>query len=379
MSEENTTRLNSRLQKTPIAIVGMASVFAEAKNLQSYWDNILNKIDCIIDVPENRWKIEDYYSEDKTAEDKTYCKRGGFIPELDFNPMEFGLPPNILEITDVAQLLSLIVAKEVLEDAGIGPDSGYDPQRIGITLGVGGGQKLLAPLVSRLQYPVLKKVLKSSGVEEKDIDIIIEKFKKAYVGWEENSFPGMLGNVIAGRIANRFDFGGMNCVVDAACAGSLAATRMALSELLEGRSDVMITGGVCCDNSITMYMSFSKTPAFTDADCVQTFDEESRGMLVGEGLGMVALKRLEDAERDGDRIYSVIKGVGASSDGKFKSIYAPRPEGQAKALLQAYEDAGCDPQTVGLIEAHGTGTAAGDVAEFGGLRQAFDDGRDDKQ
>ncbi len=379
MSEENTTRLNSRLQKTPIAIVGMASVFAEAKNLQSYWDNILNKIDCIIDVPENRWKIEDYYSEDKTAEDKTYCKRGGFIPELDFNPMEFGLPPNILEITDVAQLLSLIVAKDVLEDAGIGPDSGYDPQRIGITLGVGGGQKLLAPLVSRLQYPVLKKVLKSSGVEEKDIDTIIEKFKKAYVGWEENSFPGMLGNVIAGRIANRFDFGGMNCVVDAACAGSLAATRMALSELLEGRSDVMITGGVCCDNSITMYMSFSKTPAFTDASCVQTFDEESRGMLVGEGLGMVALKRLEDAERDGDRIYSVIKGVGASSDGKFKSIYAPRPEGQAKALLQAYEDAGCDPQTVGLIEAHGTGTAAGDVAEFNGLRQAFDDGRDDKQ
>jgi len=379
MSEENTTRLNSRLQKTPIAIVGMASVFAEAKNLQSYWDNILNKIDCIIDVPENRWKIEDYYSADKTAEDKTYCKRGGFIPELDFNPMEFGLPPNILEITDVAQLLSLIVAKDVLEDAGIGPDSGYDPQRIGITLGVGGGQKLLAPLVSRLQYPVLKKVLTSSGVEEKDIDTIIEKFKKAYVGWEENSFPGMLGNVIAGRIANRFDFGGMNCVVDAACAGSLAATRMALSELLEGRSDVMITGGVCCDNSITMYMSFSKTPAFTDADCVQTFDEESRGMLVGEGLGMVALKRLEDAERDGDRIYSVIKGVGASSDGKFKSIYAPRPEGQAKALLQAYEDAGCDPQTVGLIEAHGTGTAAGDVAEFNGLRQAFDDGRDDKQ
>ncbi len=379
MSEENISRLNSRLQETPIAIVGMASVFAEAKNLQSYWDNILNKIDCIIDVPESRWKIEDYYDADKRAEDKTYCKRGGFIPDLDFNPMEYGLPPNILEITDVAQLLSLIVAKDVLEDAGIGPDSGYDSQKIGITLGVGGGQKLLAPLVSRLQYPILQKVLKSSGVADEDVDVIIDKFKKAYVGWEENSFPGMLGNVIAGRIANRFDFGGMNCVVDAACAGSLAATRMALTELLDGRSEVMVTGGVCCDNSIVMYMSFSKTPAFTDAECVQTFDEKSRGMLVGEGLGMVALKRLEDAERDGDRIYSVIKGVGASSDGKFKSIYAPRPQGQAKALNQAYEDAGFDPQTVGLIEAHGTGTAAGDVAEFGGLMKAFDDGRDEKQ
>ena len=379
MSKQSTRKLNSRLQETPIAVVGMASVFADAKNLQSYWDNILNKIDCIMDVPENRWKIDEYYSANKSDADKTYCKRGGFIPDLDFNPMEFGLPPNILEVTDVAQLLSLVIAKDVLEDAGVADGSGYDRKKIGITLGVGGGQKLLTSLVSRLQYPVLDKVLKSSGVNESDSAAIIEKFKKAYVGWEENSFPGMLGNVIAGRIANRFDFGGMNCVVDAACAGSLAAMKMAVSELLEGRSEMMITGGVCCDNSIMMYMSFSKTPAFTDAESVETFDENSRGMMVGEGLGMVALKRLEDAERDGDRIYSVIKGIGASSDGKFKSIYAPRPEGQAKALQQAYEDAGFEPQTVGLIEAHGTGTAAGDVAEFGGLKYGFDDGRAEKQ
>ncbi len=133
-----------------------------------------------------------------------------------------------------------------------------------------------------------------------------------------------MGNVISGRIANRFDLGGINCVVDAACAGSLAAMRMALSELVEGRSEMMITGGVCTDNSPTMYMSFSKTPAFTTNETIQPFD---KGMMIGEGIGMVALKRLEDAERDGDRIYSVIKGVGSSSDGKFKSIYAPRPEG----------------------------------------------------
>ena len=155
--------------------------------------------------------------------------------------------------------------------------------------------------------------------------------------------------------------------------------RMALIELVEGRSEMMITGGVCTDNSPTMYMSFSKTPAFTTNETIQPFDIDSKGMMIGEGIGMVALKRLEDAERDGDRIYSVIKGVGSSSDGKFKSIYAPRPEGQAKALKRAYDDAGFAPHTLGLLEAHGTGTAAGDVAEFGGLNSVFSENNEEKQ
>ncbi|MFB2655854.1 SDR family NAD(P)-dependent oxidoreductase [Shewanella xiamenensis] len=367
--EKADKRLNKRLKDMPIAIVGMASIFANSRYLNKFWDLICDKIDAITDVPESHWSIDDYYDADKSKADKSYCKRGGFMPEVDFNPMEFGLPPNILELTDSSQLLSLVVAKEVLQDANL-PDD-YDRDRIGITLGIGGGQKLSHSLNARLQYPVLKKVFKSSGLSDEDSELLIKKFQDQYVHWEENSFPGSLGNVIAGRIANRFDLGGMNCVVDAACAGSLAAMRMALTELTEGRSDMMITGGVCTDNSPYMYMSFSKTPAFTTNEQIQPFDIDSKGMMIGEGIGMVALKRLDDAERDGDRIYAVIKGVGASSDGKFKSIYAPRPEGQAKALERAYDDAGFAPHTVGLIEAHGTGTAAGDVAEFNGLTSVF--------
>ncbi|MFB2668253.1 SDR family NAD(P)-dependent oxidoreductase [Shewanella xiamenensis] len=367
--EKADKRLNKRLKDMPIAIVGMASIFANSRYLNKFWDLICDKIDAITDVPESHWSIDDYYDADKSKADKSYCKRGGFMPEVDFNPMEFGLPPNILELTDSSQLLSLVVAKEVLQDANL-PDD-YDRDRIGITLGIGGGQKLSHSLNARLQYPVLKKVFKSSGLSDEDSELLIKKFQDQYVHWEENSFPGSLGNVIAGRIANRFDLGGMNCVVDAACAGSLAAMRMALTELTEGRSDMMITGGVCTDNSPYMYMSFSKTPAFTTNEQIQPFDIDSKGMMIGEGIGMVALKRLDDAERDGDRIYAVIKGVGASSDGKFKSIYAPRPEGQAKALERAYDDAGFAPHTVGLIEAHGTGTAAGDVAEFNGLTTVF--------
>ncbi|MEM6401950.1 MAG: beta-ketoacyl synthase N-terminal-like domain-containing protein, partial [Cyanobacteria bacterium P01_D01_bin.116] len=354
-----------------VAIIGMAGIFPQAKNLQEYWQNIVDGVDCITDVPSSRWNIDEYYDSDPTVPDKTYCKKGGFIPDIDFNPLEFGLPPNILEVTDVSQLLSLVVAKQAMHDAGYGKASDVVRQRTGVVLGVGGGQKLIGPLANRLQYPVWEKVLKSSGLSEEEIQNIIEKLKLAYIKWEENSFPGMLGNVIAGRIANRLDLGGINCVVDAACASSLSAVRMALSELTEYRSDMMITGGVDTDNSIFMYMSFSKTPAFSKREKIAPFDADSDGMLIGEGIGMMVLKRLEDAKRDGDRLYAVIKGIGASSDGKYKSIYAPRSSGQITALNRAYEDADFSPETVGLLEAHGTGTVAGDPTEFTALNEFF--------
>ncbi len=375
----NMADLNVKLQETPIAVVGVSALFPDASNMGEYWNNIVDEVDSIIDIPASRWNIDDYYDPDPKAPDKSYCKRGGFIPDIDFNPMEFGLPPNILEVTDVSQLLALVVARDLLKDAGYGDEDAYDRGKIGITLGVGGGQKLVVPLNSRLQSPIWKRVLTGSGIADEEADILIEKIKKAYIPWEENSFPGMLGNVIAGRVANRLNLGGTNCVLDAACAGSLAGVKMAISDLLERRSEMMITGGVDTDNSPFMYLCFSKTPAFSKEDNVKTFDAESKGMLVGEGVGMVLLKRLEDAERDGDRIYSVIRGMGTSSDGKFKSIYAPRPEGQAKALRQTYEIAGYGPETVGLVEAHGTGTAAGDNAEFKALRQVFGSATDNRQ
>ena len=372
--------LHRGLKTTPIAIIGMASIFPQAHNLDEYWNNILDKINCISDVPASRWKIEDYYDPDPKAPDKVYCKKGGFLPDNDFDPLEFGLPPNILEVTDVSQLLSLVVARDVLEDAGYGENRDFNRELTGVILGVVGmSSKLVQPLFSRLQYPVWQKVLRSAGVSEADTQRLVEKFKSAYVGWEENAFPGTIANVIAGRICNRFDLGGTNCVIDAACGSSMAAVRMAIMELVEHRAELMISGGVDADNSILSYMCFSKTPAFSKGEVVRAFDAEADGMMVGEGLGMLALKRLEDAERDGDRIYAVIRGIGSSSDGRYKSIYAPRSEGQAKALRRAYEDAGFSPQTVGLVEAHGTGTMAGDPAEFGGMKLVFGENNHKKQ
>jgi len=371
--------INAKLRTTNVAIVGMASIFPQAKNLQEYWENIIQKVDCITDVPASRWQIDDYYDPDPKAADKTYCKRGGFLPDIDFNPMEFGLPPNILEVTDISQLLGLVVAKEALEDAGYGTSRQFNHERTGVILGVAIGRQLAVPLGARLQDPLWKKVLKNSGLSDEDSHKIIEKLKSGYVQWDENAFPGMLANVISGRIANRLDLGGMNCVVDAACASSLGALRMAISELVEHRADMMITGGVDTDNSIFAYMCFSKTPAVSPGEKVRPFDTDADGMLLGEGVGMLVLKRLEDAQRDGDRIYAVIKGMGSSSDGKYKSIYAPRAEGQISSLVRAYIDAGISPASVGLIEAHGTGTMVGDPTEFTSITSVFGENNPKKQ
>ncbi|MDH6083544.1 type I polyketide synthase [Umezakia ovalisporum] len=365
-------KINRKLAQNPIAIVGMASLLPQARNLREYWQNIVDKIDCITDVPATHWSVEDYYDPNpRTPEDKTYCKRGGFIPEVDFNPMEFGIPPSILEVTDISQLLGLVIAKEAMEDAGYGESREFCREKVGVILGVAMAKQLGMPLSARLEYPVWEKVLKSSGISHQDTQKIIEKIKSAYIKWDENAFPGMLANVVAGRIANRLNFGGTNCVVDAACASSFGALKMAISELVEYRADMMLTGGVDTDNTIMAYISFSKTPAVSPSENVKAFDAKSDGMLLGEGVGMVVLKRLEDAERDNDKIYAVIKGIGTSSDGRYKSIYAPRKEGQVKALERAYDDAGFSPATVGLVEAHGTGTMAGDPTEFGSLKEYF--------
>src|SRR5437870_6607374 len=137
----------------PVAIVGMAGIFPQARTLRDYWHNIVTARDCITDVPPSRWQLEDYYDADPAAPDKTYCRRGGFIPDVEFDPAEFGVPPNILEVTDVHQVLALVVAKEAFEDAGYGASGRpFDRTRTGVVLGVGGGQKLITPLTSRLQY-----------------------------------------------------------------------------------------------------------------------------------------------------------------------------------------------------------------------------------
>ncbi|MFO0848162.1 MAG: polyketide synthase [Gemmataceae bacterium] len=213
--------------------------------------------------------------------------------------------------------------------------------------------------------------MKDAGVPDDAIEDASKRIADSYVPWQENSFPGLLGNVVAGRIANRLDLGGTNCVVDAACASSLSAVHLAALELQAGRSDVVVTGGVDTFNDIFMYMCFSKTPALSPTGDAKPFAADGDGTILGEGLGMVVLKRLADAERDGDTVYAVLKGIGSSSDGKGNAIYAPSAAGQKKALKTAYELAGVTPDTIELVEAHGTGTKVGDTVEATALAEVY--------
>ncbi len=356
-----------RLARNPIAITGVAGMFPQAHDIREFWRNVVAGRDCITDVPEKSWRVDDHYDPDMFAADKTYARRGGFLPPTVFDPAEFAMPPSTLDSIGLVQLLSLQVARDVLADARCGESGWYDPARTGVILGVCGQNTTMFPLGSRLYAPVVREAALSCGLSERDAEEITARFKAASPAWTEDSFPGTLANVVAGRIANRFGFGAANCTVDAACASSLAALRMAVSELVEHRADLMITGGCDADNSVTAFMCFSKTPALSPSGTVRPFDTAADGTLIGEGIGMLALKRLADAERDGDRIYAVLRGLGSSSDGRTPSIYGPSGDGQLAALRRAYEDAELPVGSVQLIEAHGTGTAVGDAVELGAL------------
>ncbi len=177
--------------------------------------------------------------------------------------------------------------------------------------------------------------------------------------------------MVAGRVARELNFNGPNFTVDAACAASLAALYVAVEQLRSGTADLMLVGGADGTNNPFGYMSFAKTHALSPRGRSRAFDDSGDGIVLGEGIGCIVLKRLADAERDGDRIYAVVKGVGTSSDGKNRSLTAPYPPGQVRAVNRAYADAQVSPATVSLIEAHGTGTAAGDTAELTTLTQVF--------
>ena len=364
---------DSNPSRSPIAVVGVSALFPGSTDGTGFWTDILAGRDLLTDVPETHWLPEDHYDPDPRAMDKTYAKRGGFLGDVDFDALAWGVPPSIVPATDTSQLLALILAEQVLRDAAGSDFDTMDRSRISVILGVTSAQELLATMVSRLQKPVWVKSLREHGLAESDVQAVCERIAGHYQPWQESSFPGLLGNVVAGRIANRLDLGGTNCVTDAACASTFSALSMAVNELYLGDSDLVITGGVDTLNDIFMFMCFSKTPALSATGDVRPFSDQADGTMLGEGLGMVALKRLADAERDGDRIYAVLRGVGASSDGRSKSVYAPVSKGQAKAITRAYDFAGFAPRTVELVEAHGTGTKAGDAAEFGGLRIAFGD------
>jgi acyl transferase domain-containing protein/NAD(P)H-dependent flavin oxidoreductase YrpB (nitropropane dioxygenase family)/acyl carrier protein len=339
-----------------IAIVGMACMFPKAPDLGTFWANVLAGVDAVTEVPPERWDTALYYSADGETH-RTSSRWGGFLPEIGFDPLRYGIPPASLASIEPVQLLALEAAHRALVDAGYG-ERPFDRSRTSVVFGAEAGSDLSSAMTLRTVLPSY------IGEIPPALDAQLPRLT-------EDSFPGVLANVIAGRVANRLDLGGANYTVDAACASSLTAVDVACKELTAGTSDLVLCGGADLHNGINDYLLFSSVHALSPTGRSATFDGTADGIALGEGVGCVALKRLADAERDGDRVYAVIKGVGSASDGRALGLTAPRPEGQHNALTRAYTNAGISPAEVGLVEAHGTGTVVGDRTELATLTQVF--------
>jgi len=345
----------------PIAIVGMACRFPGAPDLRGYCRNLFTGFDAVREVPAERWSTELYYSPDRVAEDRLYSKRGAFLDEYRFDPVRHGIPPTSLASIEPIQLLALDVAQAALEDAGYAEGREFPRNRTAVIFASGSVADVGIAYAVRTMLPqYLEQV---GGLDETVKRHIMEGVRAATPKWTEDSFPGFLISVLSGRVANRLDLGGPNFTVDAACAASLAALSVAAEQLRSGRCDMALVGGADGTNHVLTYMGFAKTHALTPSGTARPFDDRADGVVLGEGVAAIVLKRLADAERDGDRVWAVIRGIGSSSDGRNRSLTAPHPEAQTLAIQRAYTDAGVDPGTVSLIEAHATGTAVGDRSE----------------
>ncbi|MGI3223461.1 beta-ketoacyl synthase N-terminal-like domain-containing protein [Streptomyces sp. GTA36] len=364
----------------------MAVLMPGAADLDAYWRNLLAGTDAITDVPDGRWDA-DYYRPDSATgpavADQVYCRRGGFVDGLaDVEVTRFGIMPNSVPGTEPDQLIALNVAAAALADAG-GEDRLPDRHRIGVVLGRGG---YLTPGLVRLDQQVRTagQLVRTLGELLPDLDAgQLDRVRAAFTERLGPDSPesaiGLVPNLAASRVANRLDLRGPAYTVDAACASSLVAVDQAVGELASGRCDLMLAGGVHHCHDITLWSVFSQLRALSPSQRIRPFHRDADGILIGEGTGVVVLKRLADAERDGDRIYAVIRGTGVASDGRAAGLVNPDPGGQAHAVRQAWQAAGLDPAqpgSIGLLEAHGTATPAGDAAELATLADVFGPGAD---
>jgi len=363
-----------------IAIVGAGAILPDASNVATFWENVKNGRYSISEVTKDRWDPERYYDPDPGTPDKTYSKIGGWVREFAWDPVKWRLPipPRVVDAMDDAQKWAIACTREALEDYGY-PKRALDRDRTAVILGnaMAGEKHYLTAL--RVFFPEYAGELEASAsfaalpaAVRRDITRELhERIAKHLPEVTEDSMPGELANCIAGRIANTFNFHGPNYVVDAACASAMAALTAAAEGLIEHDFDMAITGGVDRNMGAPTFVKFCKIGALS-ATGTRPYAEGADGFVMGEGGAIFLLKRLAEAERDGDKIYAVLRGIGGSSDGKGKGITAPNPIGQKLCIERAWQNAGLSPSTATYIEGHGTSTRVGDVVEAQSMADVLD-------
>ena len=366
-------------EQKPVAIVGIGTIMPDAMDAKSFWENIKNGHYSITDVPVDRWRTDLYFDADPKATDKTYSKIGGWVTNFVFNPvkMHIPIPPTVIAQMDFTQQWGIATSHQALTDYGY-PERSLDPDRMAVILGNANAGERHYRSTMRILLPEYLEALKmSEGFSNLPVSVqqqLLYGFSKNIQGKipdiTEDTMSGELSNIIAGRIANVFNFSGPNFVTDAACASSLSAIQAAVNGLNNFQFDAVLSGGVDRNMGPESFVKFCKIGALS-ADGSRPYSDGANGFVMGEGSAIFLLKRLSDAERDGDKIYAVIRGIGSSSDGKGKGITAPNPAGQIKAIERAWQNAGESPSSAGLIEGHGTSTRVGDVVEVNSLNAIF--------
>ena len=362
-----------------VAVVGVGAVLPDAPNAPRFWENLKAGRYSITETPPGRWDPALYYDADPHTPDKTYSKIGGWVREYEWSPLEWGLPvpPRVSDAMDRGQKWSVGACREALLDYGY-PDRALDAERTAVVLGnaMAGDQHYLTALPIFLPEYVeeLDRLPTFAALPPGDRRAVVEELREAIhrrlPGVTEDSMPGELGNIIAGRVANLLNLHGPNYIVDAACASALAALDAAVEGLERGAYDAVLTGGVDANMSASSFVKFCKIGALS-ATGTRPYYDGADGFVMGEGAAVFLLKRLADAERAGDRIYGVIRGVAGASDGKGKGITAPNPVGQRLAIARAWNDAGRIPDSASYVEGHGTSTKVGDVVEVESLSAVF--------
>ncbi len=363
-----------------VAIVGMGAVLPDSPDVNTFWQNIQRKFYAIREVPPDRWRVDLFYDPDPNAPDKTYSKIGAWVREFEFKPLEWGIPipPRTLEQMDEAQKWAIAASRQALLDYGYPERRSLDPERVGVIFGNALAGEYHYRSTLRIHLPTYLDTLRSlpafrslpAEVQQELVEGMQERIWTAIPAVTEDTMPGELANILAGRVANVFNFGGPSFVTDAACASSMAALQAAVEALYSYQCDAVLTGGIDRNMGVEGFVKFSKIGALSP-DGSRPYADGANGFVMGEGAVVFLLKRLADAERAGDRIYAVIRAIGASSDGKGKGITAPNQAGQERAIRRAWQAANVSPATVGLIEGHGTSTRVGDVVEVAALNAIF--------
>jgi acyl transferase domain-containing protein/glutamate-1-semialdehyde aminotransferase/enoyl-CoA hydratase/carnithine racemase/acyl carrier protein len=321
-----------------IAIIGMSGQFPGARDLNEFWENLVHGRNGITEVPTSRWDVGRYYDSDPLAAGTTCSKWMGVLEDAsEFDPLFFNISPTEARWMDPQQRRFLQNAWHCIE-ASAYPFARLSASRCGIFVGCSAGDYAQA---------VQAEGLNAQG------------------------FTGNAVSILAARLAYLLNLQGPCLSVDTACSSSLVATALACDSLVMNNCDLALAGGVAVIAGPAMHIMTSQAGMLSPDGRCYTFDQRANGFVPGEGVGVILLKRLRDAERDRDQIHGVIRGWGINQDGRTNGITAPNQASQARLQKDVYEKFSIRPEDIQLIEAHGTATKLGDPIEVEGLKASF--------